>query len=290
MKKLIFSLFLATLTLTTAFGADSYEVFFTKGKVTHKLKNNAVLCTRGMTIMGGELILENSANLVLVNQTGQNLKLTGPGSFMVDDLSKAFTAGKSDITSDYFKYVWKEMSAKEGDKNVADVKGSVYRGDILMFFPPDSCNIMSYSIDFVWKGGFEKNYFFIRSAEQNMVSLATKDTSISFYIDSGIFQPGQYYQWEVGSTNPPPSNFPPFHFKILTNDEVRAYQKEIKDFKRTLDFPEEINLLILAGYCVEKKLYMEAIEYFELALKIATDRDMVEEAYAAFLSKIMRSS
>lgn len=290
MKKLIFSLFLATLTLATAFGADSYEVFFTKGKVTHKLKNNAVLCTRGMTIMGGELILENSANLVLVNQTGQNLKLTGPGNFMVDDLSKAFTAGKSDITSDYFKYVWKEMSQKEGDKNVADVKGSVYRGDILMFFPPDSCNIMSYSIDFVWKGGFEKNYFFIRSAEQNMVSLATKDTTISFYIDSGIFQPGQYYQWEVGSTNPPPSNFPPFHFKILTNEEVRAYQKEIKDFKRTLDFPEEINLLILAGYCVEKKLYMEAIEYFELALKIATDREMVEEAYAAFLSKIMRSS
>jgi tetratricopeptide (TPR) repeat protein len=290
MKKLIFSLFLVTLTLAGAFGADSYEVFFTKGKVTHKLKNNAVLCTRGMTIMGGELILENSANLVLVNQTGQNLKLTGPGNFMVDDLSKAFTAGKSDITSDYFKYVWKEMSQKEGDKNVADVKGSVYRGDILMFFPPDSCNIMSYSIDFVWKGGFEKNYFLIRSAEQNMVSLATKDTTISFYIDSGIFQPGQYYQWEVGSTNPPPSNFPPFHFKILTNEEVRAYQKEIKDFKRTLDFPEEINLLILAGYCVEKKLYMEAIEYFELALKIATNREMVEEAYAAFLSKIMRSS
>ncbi len=290
MKKLIFSLFLATLTLASAFGADSYEVFFTKGKVTHKLKNNAVLCTRGMTIMGGELILENSANLVLVNQTGQNLKLTGPGNFMVDELAKAFTAGKSDITSDYFKYVWKEMSQKEGDKNVADVKGSVYRGDILMFFPPDSCNIMSYSIDFVWKGGFEKNYFFIRSADQNMVSLATHDTTISFYIDSGIFQPGHYYQWEVGSTNPPPSNFPPFHFKILTNEEVRAYQKEIKDFKRTLDFPEEINLLILAGYCVEKKLYMEAIEYFELALKIATDREMVEEAYAAFLSKIMMGS
>jgi tetratricopeptide (TPR) repeat protein len=290
MKRLLFSFLLSIIFMGLSYGADSYEVFFTKGKVTYKQKSGAVLCTRGMKISGGELILENGANLVLVNIGGQNLKLTGPGNFLVDELAKAFSAGKSDITSDYFKYVWKEMSTKEGDKNVADVKGSVYRGDILMFFPPDSCNIMSYSIDFVWKGGFEKSYFFIRSAEQNMVSLATKDTSISFYIDSGIFQPGKYYQWEVGSTNPPPTNFPPFNFKILTNEEVKAFQKELKDFKRSLDFPEEINLLILAGYCVEKKLYMEAIEYFELALKIATDRPMVEEAYAAFLSKIMRSS
>jgi len=290
MKKFILTLCLSVLYIGMAFAADSYEVFFTKGKVTYKQKTSAVLCTRGMKIIGGELILENGANLVLVNQTGQNLKLTGPGNFLVDELAKAFGAGKSDITSDYFKYVWKEMNQKEGEKNVADVKGSVYRGDILMFFPPDSCNILGYSIDFVWKGGFEKNYFFIRSGDDNMVSLATKDTTISFYIDSGIFQPGHYYQWEVGSTNPPPSNFPPFNFKILTNEEVKAFQKEIKDFKRTLDFPEEINLLILAGYCVEKKLYVEAIEYFELALKIATDREMVEEAYAAFLGKIMRSS
>ena len=180
------------------------------------------------------------------------------------------------------------MKDTDEETTVARVKGSVYRGDVLMFFPPDGCLLADYSINFVWKAGQDLSYFRILEEENLMLNVATKDTSIELFIDSEFFVLGKAYRWEVGSTNPPPQNYPPFHFTISSNEQLADFENRLQELKKALNYPDDMKYMILVGFCASEKCFMMAIDYFTKASELTDDPQMVEQAYAAFLESIMR--
>jgi hypothetical protein len=274
---------------TIAMAQDSFEVFYIKGSASLVSGDGSRSLTRGMKFTNGTLSLGDNSMVVLMNTEGRNLKISNQGEYGAKDISKLYKKTKGDITSDYFRYVWEEMKETDEETDVARVKGSVYRGDIMMFFPPDSCIVSDYEINFTWKGGHETNYFRILSGDRLYFNMATSDTTLQLFIDSEALDPGIFYSWEVGSTNPPPQNYPPFHFKIPTSNELDTFEAGISQLQAEMDYPKDMECIILAGYAAQNKYYLRAIGYFEMAKQFTEDPAMVEHAYAAFLQSIMRT-
>ena len=113
---------------------ENYEVFYIKGNVSLSDKGAIKEVHRGLKFTSGTLSLEDNAMIVIMTQSGRNLRIADEGVYGTKEISKLYKKTDGDITSEYFRYVWAEMKDTDEDTDVAKVKGSVYRGDILMYF------------------------------------------------------------------------------------------------------------------------------------------------------------
>ena len=267
---------------------EPIKVFYARGESKIVDNKTEKPCSRGMSLTSGALVLSEGDVVILVSASGQNLKIADPGSYSYKSLVKLYQSTDGNLTQDYFKYVWSQISEGDEDKKVAEVRTAVYRGDIAMFLPPDSTVIYSQQIPFTWKGGNEKQFFYLWNGDQKLVAFQTRDSMLTMDMDAFVFEPGVYYQWEVASTNPPPSNLPKNTFRVLSGREAKDVDAQLKELESQIsDYPDEVQYAMKAAFYAERKMYMMAIQHFEIGLYIAEDKAFIEDLYAEFLSRVM---
>jgi hypothetical protein len=267
---------------------EAIKVFYTRGELKVIQNKTEKPCTRGMNLTSGTLVVPEGGIVILVSSEGQNLKISDAGSYDYKSLIKLYKSTEGNLTQDYFKYVWSQISEGDSDKKVAEVRTAVYRGDIAMFLPPDSTVIYSQQVPFTWKGGNEKQYFYIWSEDQKLVAFQTSDSMLTMDMDAFVFEPGVHYQWEVATTNPPPSNLPKNTFRVLSGREAKDLDAELKTFESQIsEYPEEVQYAMKAAFYAERKMYMMAIQHFEIGMYIAEDKAFIEDLYAEFLNRVM---
>lgn len=292
MKKIIlmnYILWALGMFLSTAlFAQEPIKIFYLRGEANVIHLNQKTPCTRGMEITNGTLSVPSGSIVILVSENGQNLKISDPGDYPYDKLIKLYQSADGNLTQDYFKYVWSQMSDGGDDKKIAEVRSSVYRGDIGMFLPPDSCVIYEFQVPFTWRGGHESQYFYLWSGEQKLLGIETRDSALTMDMDSYLFEPGKYYQWEVATTNPPPANTPRNTFTVLSSREAKNADMEFKKLESDIaDYPSDVQYSMKASFYAERKMYMKAIEQFEIGLYVAEDKAFLEDLYAEFLAGVM---
>lgn len=273
----------------SASAQEAIKVFYTRGDAKIVENKTETPCVRGMNLSSGVLVVEEGGIVILVSAAGQNLKIADPGEYAYKSLVKLYKSAEGNLTQEYFKYVWSQMSEGDDDKKVAEVRTAVYRGDIAMFLPPDSTVIYSQQIPFTWKGGNEKQYFYLWSDDQKLLAFQTADSMLTMDMDAFVFEPGAHYQWEVATTNPPPANLPKNTFRVLSGKEAKQVDMELKQFEIQIsDYPDEVQYAMKAAFYAERKMYMMAIQNFEIGLYIAEDKAFIEDLYAEFLSRVMK--
>ena len=268
---------------------DAIKVFYTRGDSKIIENKSETPCARGMNITSGTLVVPEDGIVILVSAAGQHLKIADPGEYAYKSLIKLYNSAEGNLTQDYFKYVWSQMSEGEDDKKVAEVRSSVYRGDIAMFLPPDSTVIYSRQIPFTWKGGSEKQYFYLWSGDQKMLAFQMRDSMLTMDMDAFLFEPGQYYQWEVATTNPAPSNLPKNTFRVLSGKQAKEVDEEYRALEKEIsEYPQDVQYAMKAAFYAERKIYMMAIQNFEIGMYTAEDKAFIEDLYAEFLNRVMK--
>lgn len=163
-----------------------------------------------------------------LDETGQVYVIDKPGNYNFDKLlgfkKKAETTG---LTSKYFKFVWKEMTQKEGNKLI----GGVYRGNSLMISPKDSAQVKNSKITFRWKpDSLSVNYVFIRNKETDeTLKLATNGSELVLFQENPIFKEAVNLEWTVSKESFPNLNNLPFNsFTLIDRNKYKTLKNSYK--------------------------------------------------------------
>jgi hypothetical protein len=223
-----------------AFSQHGFVVHRVNGEPYLQVNDSVKSVTKGSLLDKNTLLtMGRSDNIHFINDKGDIFKLFDSGTFSYSDLEKIpALENNSSFLRNSLSYAWKEFTNTLAVRNKKS--GVVYRGEelIVKLNPVDSAFIAGSEIRFEWlpKKDKEKDYYFIfRDVTTGLTTtIGTPSTAISLTVDDNLFKFGNEYEWTITETRFPPKETPFFKFKILTKDEFKSKQGEIKQISSFL--------------------------------------------------------
>jgi hypothetical protein len=296
------SLLLAGLILLgfTSFGQDyTFKIMISKGE--NKVKVNGSGDWQGLRIggklkVGDEIKVADKGYLGLVHSSGTTKELKNAGTYNINELASAITAGTQNIASKYADFVMSKMTPDEKEANrrkYASVTGAVERGDsdaAINIFMPTSVSVYNPKVMIRWDPIPGENTTYIVKLkdlfEQTIMVAETKESSYTVDFndpklsgaiveDLVIVNVSVKGNEDIKSKNGAIERF--------SKDAPASFEVELKDLKTNLGSQSSINNLILAEFYEENNLLLDALTSYEYAIKMSPDVEYFKEAYDEFL-------
>lgn len=107
---------------------------------------------RGIFLLNAHtLILRQTADVMLLQQDGQSLLLSKPGTYSFARIKQLFnSAQKTTVSKAFFSYVFEKFTSAETEEK-QQVTASVFRGKKAMQLPGDSSFLLSFPVTLQWK-------------------------------------------------------------------------------------------------------------------------------------------
>jgi hypothetical protein len=107
---------------------------------------------RGVFLLNAHsLILRPTADVMLLQQDGQSLLLSKPGTYSFARINQLFnSAQKTNISAAFFSYVFEKFTNAETEEKQR-VTATVFRGKKAMLVPGDSSFLLSFPVTLQWK-------------------------------------------------------------------------------------------------------------------------------------------
>ncbi len=292
MKKVLFIIILCTfLSITLSAQNKGFYTFDIKGKVYLKEKATEKPVVRKQILSASDIIIikENSSAVLFREIDGVPVTLKNEGQYNYKKLMELADAAKPNVTV-YFLDFCKTEIIKSHDKGINKGTGVVSRGNgaLPMLMPPDSSLIIDMAVTFIWQQfGNKTDYYFLitDSLDNPLVKIKTMDTLITVYPYSCRFEEGRTYKWIVSSRINPATEDIRYTFKFSSTVQNRAFVSKLDEFKKSLKFTDEVNLLLLAKYFEENKLYREALLVYEDASKKYPSDENIKYYFDKFKNK-----
>lgn len=290
MKKVFLALVILFLLNIALFAQEKgFYAFDVKGKVYAKDKGTEKLVVRkqSLTVTTALIVKENSSVVLFRESDGVPITLKTPGNYNNKKLMELADAAKPNVTGCFLDFCKTEI-LKDHDKGINKGTGVVSRGpgDFPMLLPPESSLIIDLSVTFCWikNGTSKKTYFIITdSANNQLMKIITTDTSVTVFPYSSGLSEGRTYYWIVSDKINPNNEDVRYSFRLSSTEHNMEIIKKLDEFKRSLIFSEDVNMLMLARFYEENSLFREALETYRNAILKFPGNENITTYYNKFL-------
>jgi hypothetical protein len=250
----------------------------------------------GAKLNSGDVIkVAEKGYMGLVHSSGKTKELKTAGTFKINDLAKAITAGNQNIASKYADFVISKMTPEEKEANrrkYASVTGAVERGDSdasINIFMPTTVSVYNPEVLIRWEPLDGDNTYVVKLKdlfEQTIMVAETTDPYYTINFDDSklagaivenlvIVNVSVKGDEEIKSKDAA--------IERIANDGSASFVVELKGLEENLGEKNSINNLILAEFYEENNLLLDALTSYEDAIKMSPDVEYYKEAYDEFL-------
>lgn len=300
MKRIAFSVVFLWLGLMCAFAQEElFKVLVNKGKNT--ADNKPIFA--GSKIYPGQTIhILDGGYLAIIYKNGKSMELKTAGVYKVIDLEKQALASSGSFSKKYAELVVNEITKSNVDitedrKKNMSVTGSVDRaidGPIKVISPKNS-DLLAQEIKVKWqKDSSNTKGYVVKLKDMFDEPLKTYETADTFVVikvaELGLTKNKSFIfaiepkEGSKGTGNAPEGKL----VKVLEGKRADDLNKELKLVKAEAGDESALSQIILASFCEQNKLYLEAINYYEKAIQTEPTVEEYRFAYLNFLDRIAK--
>ena len=301
MKKLsiVFILFVTSISL---FAQDEiFKVLVTKGgnKAIVASTNSSVDLIVGKKLYTADkVVIATGGYLGLAHKSGKTIELKTAGTYDVSQLVNQVNTQNASVSSKYVTYVAGQMTANSEDlaanryKHMA-VTGSVERGtDKIKPMAPSQATVLDELAIFKWnavKVGKEpaKIYVitFMNLYDEELLVKETSDTQVVVDLAKLNLQTVKNVVWYVKVKESPNTISEKFNLSYVPDANKAAdLHNQFTALKTELSQETALNKMVLASFCADNKLSLNAMEYYEEAIALEPEIDDFKIVYGKYLA------
>jgi hypothetical protein len=224
------------------------------------------------------------------SKTGKTIELKKAGTYEVSKLAGEVASQNASTTTKYANYLAGEMG-KSGGENMAKnkykymaVTGSVERGSGISIISPKKVDALSNDLTIAWKAepGAKTYVVEVTNLFGDVVSKTeTTDSSIVIKLDD---KKDKNYVTKVSLKDN--TNYAgDISIQYPSSDKAVELNKQLAELKAQLTEETALNRIILASFYEDNKLFLEAKQNYEAAMKLQPDVDDFKLAYSQFLER-----
>ena len=290
--KSLFSILTISLLLvgSLVFGQGyTFKVLANKGANEVKSGNEWKPLKTGTSLKDGdELKISENAYLGLVHNSGRTLEIKEPGNHKITDLASKINTGGSSVASKYADFVLSKMSAeKEGNRLSAT--GAVHRAAVnagINIYMPSSVEVFNDHALIEW-GSLEEEKTYIISVVNmfgdELYTTETTETSHLLDLSSEKLANEAALLVTISVKGEEELKSEEVAIKRLPGDKSQIVKENLGELMGEVNGETALNKYILAGFYEENRLLLDALFYYEEAMKLAPEVDSYKEAYEEFL-------
>ncbi|MGN6645712.1 MAG: hypothetical protein ACTHJT_04195 [Cytophaga sp.] len=301
MKKLsiVFILFVTSISL---FAQDEiFKVLVTKGgnKAIVASTNSSVDLIVGKKLYTADkVVIATGGYLGLAHKSGKTIELKTAGTYDVSQLVNQVNTQNASVSSKYVTYVAGQMTANSEDlaanryKHMA-VTGSVERGtDKIKPMAPSQATVLDELAIFKWnavKVGKEpaKTYVitFMDMYDEELLVKETSDTQVVVDLAKLNLQTVKNVVWYVKVKESPNTTSEKFNLLYVPDaNKATDLHNQFTALKTELSQETALNKMVLASFCADNKLSLNAMEYYEEAIALEPEVDEFKIVYGKYLA------
>ncbi len=242
---------------------------------------------------GDKITIGDNGYLGLAHKSGKTIELKKAGVYEVNKLLSEVATQNASTTTKYANYLAGEMG-KTGGEDMAknkykymSVTGSVERGtNEIMVYVPEGLNVTALSNQVVVKWEAEsgtKTYVVTVGSlfGDEIFKQETTETSIVLNLESKKFN---NYIVTISSKEKT-DVVKAIRVTYPSADKIVELNKQLTELKAQLGEENALNKVILASFYEDNKLYLEAMQNYEAAIKLEPEVEDYKVAYGQFLER-----
>lgn len=297
MKRVTITAIFSLVCTFSLFAQDElFKVLVNKGK---NQVDHAKPIFAGSKIHKGQIItIVPGGYLGLIYKNGRSMELKTPGDYAVESLEKNALASSGSFSKKYADLVMNEMTKSTEDlaanrKKNSSVTGSVDRGDKdkIMIIAPKNTELLSNEVKVKWfKENTATQGYSVKVKDMFDEELKTYETVDTFVVlnvaNLGLKQNKSFIvSVDAKASAKPLSSAEGKLIKVIEGKKAEELHKEIKTLKQEAGGESALSNIILAAFCEQNKLYLEAIDYYEAAMALEPSVEEYRYAYENFLAR-----
>ena len=267
----------------------TFKVLANKGANEVKSGSEWVPLKTGTSLKeGDELKLSENSYLGLVHNSGKTLELKESGNHKIADLASKINTGGTNVASKYADFVLSKMSAEEKTSRLS-ATGAVHRAVVnssINVYMPNSVDVYNEKALIEWGALEGENVFVVKVVNMFGDELLSAESAENKYIldlnDEKIKKEAALLV-TVSVKGNEEMKSEEVAIKRLPNDKAEIVRTNLGELMSEVDSKNALNNYILAGFYEENRLLLDALFYYEEAMKLAPDVDSYKEAYEEFL-------
>jgi hypothetical protein len=272
-----------------------FKVLFNKGANT--LDNGKAIVTGTKIMKGQSITLVEGGYIGMIYKTGKSLELKKSGVHSVSELEKGILSSSASFSKKYADLVLNEMT-KSSDglvdkrKKNMGVTGSVERGTEtgLTLISPKNSEHLSSQVKLMWlKDSSAKSGYVVKVKDmfdEPLKSYEVNDTSVTINIGELNLKTSKSFIITVEVKNSKVTTTEGKLVKIIDGKKADELHKELKLIKEEAGDESALSKIILASFCEQNKMYLEAITLYEQAIALEPTVDEYKYAYNNFLERV----
>jgi hypothetical protein len=296
MRKVSFIFILFVLCKSNLFAQEQlFKVLVNKGK---NLVDDKPLYAGSKIHAGQTLYVVDGGYLALIYKNGKSMEIKTPGIFKVADLERQAIATSGTFSKKYAELVLNEIT-KPNDAITIDrkknmkVTGSVERGTEsgLVMITPKNSDLLSKEVKLIWLSNASCTEGYVVKLkdmfDEPLKNYETTDTFVTVNVEElGLKNPKSFIVTLEPKQAQNKSNAEGKLVKMLDGKRAEELEREFKLVQEEAGDESALSKIILASFCEQNKLYLEAINYFEQATSIEPAVEEYKFAYQNFLDRL----
>ncbi|HAR20124.1 MAG TPA: hypothetical protein DCR46_05640 [Cytophagales bacterium] len=296
MRKVSFIFILFVLCKSNLFAQEQlFKVLVNKGK---NLVDDKPLYAGSKIHAGQTLYVVDGGYLALIYKNGKSMEIKTPGIFKVADLERQAIATSGTFSKKYAELVLNEIT-KPNDAITIDrkknmkVTGSVERGTEsgLVMITPKNSDLLSKEVKLIWLSNASCTEGYVVKLkdmfDEPLKNYETTDTFVTVNVEElGLKNPKSFIVTLEPKQAQNKSNAEGKLVKMLEGKRAEELEREFKLVQEEAGDESALSKIILASFCEQNKLYLEAINYFEQATSIEPAVEEYKFAYQNFLDRL----
>lgn len=242
---------------------------------------------------GDQITVADKGYLGLVFKNGKSIEVKKAGVYKVSDLAGLVAKQNASVNAKYTDFLAGEMG-KTGNSDMArdrykymSVTGSVVRGEheIPVFIDSSkAATILGNQVLIKWEPEVNTKTYIVQLTNLFGDVISTQETTQSEIIVNVDSKKEKMYiatissKEDTGTKNEIRISYP-------SNDKVVELNKQLTELKAQMPEESAINKVILASFYEDNKLYPEAMQTYEAAIKLEPSVEDYKIAYNQFLER-----
>ena len=287
MKKFLsLSLFLLTLAINVSSQNKNFKVFYSQGSAFIITGDQKKAVRKDMLISEGQTLqLEKNTSIILIAPDGKAFPLSEAGNYPFKNLLLLLDENDKSLTTRYLTYVVQEMTESHEMKE-GKLTGGVYRGEMLMLMPPDSCLVIQNNIKFSWVKESSSEFLFLGIWDKTVKKIFSSSFSDTIYnYELKHENEDLIYEWTLGNEPEFSSNIASRTFTIASLATIERLNNELTELEKNLNLQPELNKLMLLNFYERNHLYLEEYNAINEAIILYPENTLIQEYYKWFLQK-----
>ena len=239
---------------------------------------------------GDKITIAENGYLGLAHKNGKTIELKKAGTYEVSKLAGEVASQNATTTTKYVNYLAGEMGKTGGEdmsKNkykYMAVTGSVERGSGIAIIAPKTVEALNNSLTIEWRSepGAKGYVVEVTNLFGDVVStIETKDTSAvinlnktkeKIYVTKVSLKDNQNFVGEL-------------KIQYGSDDKSKELDKQLAELNKQLPEENALNKMIFASFYEDNKLFLEALQNYQNAIKLQPDVEDYKLAYNQFLER-----